>query len=78
MCDSTTTPCVLFQDLLNRPMTVTFDVPNASFDGAAVLLKAAAHVLLQELRLAARGTARVRAQVGTLRLELLKIGAVRG
>jgi hypothetical protein len=31
-------------------------------------------VLLQELRLAARGTAWARAQVNTLRLELLKIG----
>ena len=39
-----------------------------------VLLAAAAHVLLQELRLAARGTAWARAQVATLRLELLKIG----
>jgi hypothetical protein len=40
-----------------------------------VLLAAAAFVLLQELRLAARGTAWARAQVNTLRLELLKIGA---
>jgi hypothetical protein len=40
-----------------------------------VLLAAAAYVLLQELRLAARGTAWARAQVATLRLELLKIGA---
>jgi len=40
-----------------------------------VLLTAAAYVLLQELRLAARGTAWGRAQVATLRLELLKIGA---
>ena len=39
-----------------------------------VLLAAAAYVLLQELRLAARGTAWARAQVSTLRLELLKIG----
>jgi hypothetical protein len=39
-----------------------------------VLLAAAAYVLLQELRLAARGTAWARAQVATLRLELLKIG----
>jgi hypothetical protein len=39
-----------------------------------VLLAAAAYVLLQELRLAARGTAWARAQVNTLRLELLKIG----
>jgi len=40
-----------------------------------VTLAAAAYVLLQELRLAARGTAWARAQVATLRLELLKIGA---
>ena len=40
-----------------------------------VLLAAAAYVLMQELRLAARGTAWARAQVATLRLDLLKIGA---
>jgi len=39
-----------------------------------VLLAAAAYVLLQELRHVARGTAWARAQVATLRLELLKIG----
>ena len=39
-----------------------------------VQLAAAAYVLLQELRLTARGTAWARAQVMTLRLELLKIG----
>jgi hypothetical protein len=39
-----------------------------------VLLAAAAYALLQEVRLAARGTAWARAQVATLRLELLKIG----
>ncbi len=39
-----------------------------------VLLAAAAYVLLQELRLAARNTGWARAQVATLRLELLKIG----
>lgn len=39
-----------------------------------MLLAAAAYVLLQELRIAARGTAWARAQVSTLRLELLKIG----
>ena len=41
MHDSTTTPCLLFPDLLHRPLTVAFDVPNASSDGGAVLLKAA-------------------------------------
>lgn len=41
MRDSTTTPCVLFPDLCDRPLTACFDVPNASSDGGAVLLKAA-------------------------------------
>ncbi len=41
MRDSTTTPCLLFPDLFDRPLTATFDVPNASTDGGAVLLKAA-------------------------------------
>jgi hypothetical protein len=39
--DSTTTPCLLFPDLFDRPLTATFDVPNASSDGGAALLKAA-------------------------------------
>jgi len=39
--DSTTTPCVLFPELFDRPLSTTFDVPNASSDGGAVLLKAA-------------------------------------
>ena len=37
----TTTPCVLFPDLFGKPRTACFDVPNASSDGGAVLLKAA-------------------------------------
>jgi len=37
----TTTPCVLFPDLFGKPLTGCFDVPNASSDGGAVLLKAA-------------------------------------
>ncbi len=41
MHHSTTTPCLLFPDLFDRPLTATFDVPNASSDGGAVLLKAA-------------------------------------
>ena len=40
-----------------------------------VLLTAAAYVLMQELRLKARRTGSARAQVGTLRLRLLKLGA---
>jgi hypothetical protein len=39
--DSTTTPCLLFPELFDRPLTTRFDVPNASSDGGAVLLKAA-------------------------------------
>jgi Transposase DDE domain group 1 len=39
--DSTTTPCVLFPELFDRPLTARFDVPNASSDGGALLLKAA-------------------------------------
>lgn len=37
----TTAQAVLFRDLLDRPVTATFDLPNASSDGGAVLLKAA-------------------------------------
>ena len=40
MRDSTTTPCLLFPDLCERPLTVAFDLPNASSDGGAILLKA--------------------------------------
>jgi hypothetical protein len=36
-----TTPCLLFPELFERPVTVAFDVPNASSDGGAMLLKAA-------------------------------------
>jgi hypothetical protein len=39
--DSTTTPCLLFPDLFDRPLAAHFDIPNASSDGGAVLLKAA-------------------------------------
>jgi len=40
-----------------------------------VLITAAAYVLMQELRLKARWTGCARAQVSTLRLRLLKLGA---
>ncbi len=53
MRDSTTTPCLLFPDLFDRPLTATFDVPNASSDGGAVLLKAADRRLGLIRRLAA-------------------------
>ena len=39
------------------------------------MLAAAAYVLMQELRLGARGTACARAQVTTLRQRLFKLGA---
>jgi hypothetical protein len=41
MRNSITTPCVLFLDLFNRPLRATFEAPNASSEGGAVLLKAA-------------------------------------
>ena len=53
MRDSSTTPCVLFPELFDRPLTATFDVPNASSDGGAVLLKAADRRLGLLARLAA-------------------------
>lgn len=56
---------------------VAFDRTSCSRFNAnqfRVLLAAAAYALLQELRLAAHGTAWARAQVATLRLQLLKIG----
>jgi hypothetical protein len=59
----------LFDVALDRTSCTKF-----SANQLRVLLAAAAYVLLQELRLAARGTAWARAQVATLRLDLLKIG----
>src|SRR5881397_1148082 len=53
MRDSITTPCVLFPELFDRPLTACFDVPNASSDGGAVLLKAADRRLSLIPRLAA-------------------------
>ena len=41
MRDSTTTACVQFPELFERPLTARFDVPNASSDGGSVMLKAA-------------------------------------
>jgi hypothetical protein len=38
--DYTTTPCPLFPDILSWPLTATFDLPNASSDDGAPLLKA--------------------------------------
>lgn len=53
MRDSTTTPCVLFPDLFRKPLIATFDLPNASSDGGALLLKAADRRLGLLSRLAA-------------------------
>ena len=53
MPHSTTTPCVLFPDLFGKPLTASFEVPNASSDGGAVLLKAADRRLGLMPRLAA-------------------------
>lgn len=53
MRDTTTTPCLLFPDLCDRPLTAVFDLPNASSDGSAVLLKAADRRLSLVSRLAA-------------------------
>jgi hypothetical protein len=50
---STTTPCLLFPELFDRPLTATFDVPHASSDGGAVLLTAADRRLNLIPRLAA-------------------------
>jgi hypothetical protein len=41
MPTQTTTPCVLFPELFDRPLVTQFDLTNASSDGGAVLLKAA-------------------------------------
>ncbi len=53
MRDTITTPCVLFPELFGRPLTARFDVPHASSDGGAVLLKAADRRLELIPRLAA-------------------------
>ena len=60
---------MLFRSALDRTSCSRFNANQFR-----VLLAAAAYALLQELRLAARGTAWARAQVSTLRLGLLKIG----
>ena len=77
---------VLFPNLSRRPVVAKFDQRHGSSDGGAILLKAcdanqlrallsaAAYVLMQELRLSARGGECARAQVSTLRERLLKIG----
>jgi hypothetical protein len=41
MAEPTTTPCLLFPELFDRPLTARFDQEHASSDGGAILLKAA-------------------------------------
>lgn len=41
MAEPTTTPCLLFPELVDRPLVVSFDEDHASSDGGAILLKAA-------------------------------------
>ena len=41
MSEHTTTPCVLFPGIFERPVVVQFDQPESSSDGGAILLKAA-------------------------------------
>lgn len=41
MNDPTVTQSVLFPDLVSQPLVATFDQPDASSDGGAILLKAA-------------------------------------
>ena len=44
MTDSTIAQSVLFPDLFDKPLVATFDREQVSFDGGAVLLKAAERV----------------------------------
>lgn len=41
MSEHTTTPCVLFPGIFERPVVIQFDQPESSSDGGAILLKAA-------------------------------------
>lgn len=41
MAEPTTTPCLLFPELFDRPLVMRFDQEQASSDGGAILLKAA-------------------------------------
>ena len=71
MNEPTITQTVLFADLVERPLTATFDQPHASSDGGAILLKAADRRLGLLAALAAtvpdaRAAGRVRHGVGDL------------
>ena len=72
MNDATVPHTVLFPDLFDKPLVATFDQPQASSDGGAVLLKAADRRLgvtaaiadvLTERRMAAKITHPLRALV---------------
>ena len=75
MIDDSTTQCLLFPEIFAKPIVARFDQTNGSSDGGAIPLKAAAYVLMQELRLKAAHTSCARAQVLTRRERLLKLGA---
>ena len=71
MNDSTIAQTVLFADLSDRPLIVTFDQPHASSDGGAILFKAADRRLglldaLTATILDARASTRVTHRVGDL------------
>ena len=71
MNDSTIAQTVLFADLSDRPLIVTFDQPHASSDGGAILFKAADRRLglldaLTATILDARASTRVTHSVGDL------------
>lgn len=53
MRDDSTTQCVLFADLFDKPLVAQFDQPHGSSDGGAVLLKACDERLRLTERLAA-------------------------
>ena len=52
MNDDTIAQCVLFPDLVAKPLVVTFDQAHASSDGGAVLLRAADRRLQLTTRMA--------------------------
>ena len=68
MSEHTTTQCVLFPGILNRPVVARFDQAQSSSDGGAVLLKAADQRLGLTAALAA--CLKEERQVGKVRHEL--------
>jgi len=71
MADATTTQCVLFRELFDRPVLARFDQEHGSSDGGAVLLKAADAGLHLTARLAA--CLPDDRQAGKIRHELLEL-----